>query len=128
MTTPHQSADAYEEPRARARESDRRVADTEDAATDGAHRSFADRHTVVNREKERCGGVKIGSAFFGSLTATSPRLVWLFEECGQADDVRWPVQARLAARRGVPVAQQWPRETGGSRTVPSRRPAASVDR
>jgi hypothetical protein len=29
-----------------------------------------DRHSVVNREKEQYGGIKVGSAFFGWLTAT----------------------------------------------------------
>jgi hypothetical protein len=32
--------------------------------------SGRDRRTVVDREKERYGGVKVGSAFFGWLTAT----------------------------------------------------------
>ncbi len=30
----------------------------------------ADRHTVVAREKDAYGGIKVGSAFFGWLTAT----------------------------------------------------------
>ena len=38
----------------------------EELAEDSAH----DRHSVVSREKEEYGGVKIGSAFFGWLTAT----------------------------------------------------------
>ena len=41
---------------------------------DGAEPAYADgredRSTVVGREKEKYGGVKIGSAFFGWLTAT----------------------------------------------------------
>ena len=34
-----------------------------------------DRHSVVGREKEEFGGVKIGSAFFGWLTATGMALL-----------------------------------------------------
>ena len=34
-----------------------------------------DRRTVVGREKERHGGVKVGSAFFGWLTATGTALL-----------------------------------------------------
>ena len=30
----------------------------------------ADRHTVVARQKDAYGGIKVGSAFFGWLTAT----------------------------------------------------------
>ena len=33
----------------------------------------ADRHTVVAREKDAYGGIKVGSAFFGWLTATGTR-------------------------------------------------------
>jgi hypothetical protein len=39
-------------------------------ADDGARPAPADRHSVVAREKERYGGIKWGSAFFGWLTAT----------------------------------------------------------
>lgn len=35
----------------------------------------ADRHAVVEREKEAYGGVKIGSAFFGWLTATGTAIL-----------------------------------------------------
>ncbi len=44
-------------------EQDSRFADHDDAVTE-------DRRTVVGREKEEHGGIKIGSAFFGWLTAT----------------------------------------------------------
>jgi hypothetical protein len=75
MTTPHQSPDAYEQTTARARDADRRVADSKDNATGGAHVPTVDRHTVVSREKERYGGIKIGSAFFGWLTATGTAVI-----------------------------------------------------
>jgi hypothetical protein len=35
----------------------------------------SDRHTVVSREKERYGGIKWGSAFFGWLTATGTGVI-----------------------------------------------------
>lgn len=35
----------------------------------------SDRHTVVGREKERYGGIKWGSAFFGWLTATGTGVI-----------------------------------------------------
>jgi len=37
---------------------------------DATHSSSRNRHTVLTREKDEFGGVKIGSAFFGWLTAT----------------------------------------------------------
>ena len=40
-----------------------------------AHAAVPDRHTVVGREKEEHGGIKIGSCFFGWLTATGMALV-----------------------------------------------------
>jgi stearoyl-CoA desaturase (delta-9 desaturase) len=30
---------------------------------------------------------------------TSARLIWLFERLGWVSDVRWPIQARLDAKR-----------------------------
>src|SRR4051812_9269082 len=37
--------------------------------------SRSDRHSVVAREKERYGGIKWGSAFFGWLTATGTAVI-----------------------------------------------------
>jgi hypothetical protein len=42
---------------------------------DGAHTLTSDRHAVVGREKERYGGIKWGSAFFGWLTATGTAVI-----------------------------------------------------
>ena len=44
--------------------------ETTDESEDFTEDSALDRRSVVNREKEEFGGVKIGSAFFGWLTAT----------------------------------------------------------
>jgi hypothetical protein len=42
-----------------------------DAIVDaGSHAAATDRHSVLSREKQRYGGIKWGSAFFGWLTAT----------------------------------------------------------
>jgi hypothetical protein len=41
----------------------------------GAHAVTSDRHAVVSREKERYGGIKWGSAFFGWLTATGTAVI-----------------------------------------------------
>jgi len=46
-----------------------------DRTTDGAHALTPDRHAVVSREKERYGGIKWGSAFFGWLTATGTAVI-----------------------------------------------------
>lgn len=43
----------------------------------GAHESRHDRRSVVSREKEKYGGIKIGSAFFGWLTATGATVLLL---------------------------------------------------
>jgi hypothetical protein len=42
---------------------------------DGAHTLTSDRQAVVGREKERYGGIKWGSAFFGWLTATGTAVI-----------------------------------------------------
>jgi hypothetical protein len=42
---------------------------------DGAHVATDDRKTVVAREKQRYGGIKWGSAFFGWLTATGTAVI-----------------------------------------------------
>ena len=48
--------------------------DTTDA--DGAHAAvLSDRRSVVSREKDRYGGIKWGSAFFGWLTATGTAVI-----------------------------------------------------
>jgi hypothetical protein len=52
------------------RDGDGRVDSAEAAAVPAT-----DRHSVVAREKERYGGVKIGSAFFGWLTATGTAVI-----------------------------------------------------
>ena len=44
--------------------------DPSDGNDDSADRLARDRRSVVEREKEEFGGVKVGSAFFGWLTAT----------------------------------------------------------
>lgn len=49
--------------------------DPTDENEDLAEDSPRDRHSVVEREKEEFGGVKIGSAFFGWLTATGTALL-----------------------------------------------------
>lgn len=49
--------------------------DPTDENEDFAEDSPRDRHSVVEREKEEFGGVKIGSAFFGWLTATGTALL-----------------------------------------------------
>ena len=51
---------------------DRHSVDREsvDRDRDSVDRDGVDRHSVVAREKEMYGGVKVGSAFFGWLTAT----------------------------------------------------------
>ena len=49
--------------------SDDDYAATEDAGHHGAVAATPNRHDVVAAEKERHGGVKVGSAFFGWLTA-----------------------------------------------------------
>lgn len=41
----------------------------------GAHAVASDRHAVVGREKDRYGGIKWGSAFFGWLTATGTAVI-----------------------------------------------------
>jgi hypothetical protein len=41
----------------------------------GSHAVRSDRHSVVSREKERYGGIKWGSAFFGWLTATGTAVI-----------------------------------------------------
>jgi hypothetical protein len=45
-------------------------AESTDRSYDDSVGQPADRRTVVNRQKEAHGGIKIGSAFFGFLTAT----------------------------------------------------------
>jgi MFS family permease len=49
---------------------DRRAHRRQAEFDDGSPAVASDRHAVVSREKERYGGIKWGSAFFGWLTAT----------------------------------------------------------
>jgi hypothetical protein len=59
------------------RDSEPRTTDAE-RRTDGAHAVDSNdsiRNTVVERERESFGGAKIGSAFFGWLTATGTALI-----------------------------------------------------
>jgi hypothetical protein len=44
-------------------------------SNDGAYTVTSDRHAVVGREKERYGGIKWGSAFFGWLTAIGTAVI-----------------------------------------------------
>jgi len=46
-----------------------------DTGSDTSPDLFSDRHSVIAREKERYGGVKWGSAFFGWLTATGTAVI-----------------------------------------------------
>jgi hypothetical protein len=46
-----------------------------DVSARGAHAPAVDRQAVLRREKERYGGVKLGSAFFGWLTATGMSVI-----------------------------------------------------
>lgn len=55
---------------------DDRVDTTDDTVvTEPVVEPAVDRHSVVAREKERYGGVKVGSAFFGWLTATGTAVI-----------------------------------------------------
>jgi hypothetical protein len=44
-------------------------------SSEGSHVAPTDRRAVVSREKERYGGIKWGSAFFGWLTATGTAVI-----------------------------------------------------
>jgi hypothetical protein len=55
---------------------DRRpLADSTDSDSGARAAVLSDRHSVVSREKERYGGIKWGSAFFGWLTATGTAVI-----------------------------------------------------
>src|SRR4051812_21123029 len=77
MTTPHPSPDAHEETGSRSPDAGRRSTGAPDTpeTPGGAHGPPVDRRTVVSREKERYGGIKVGSAFFGWLTATGTAVI-----------------------------------------------------
>jgi len=83
MSTPDQAQPAYRSSDSNdhitsaERETDRRVMNAPErtATTAGAHRPALDRRTVLDREKQRYGGVKIGAAFFGWLTATGTAVI-----------------------------------------------------
>jgi hypothetical protein len=66
---------------------------------DGARVPGTDRHSVVQREKERYGGIKWGSAFFGWLTATGTAvlLTALLAAAGAAVGVANETDAAQAA-------------------------------
>ena len=51
------------------------VQDSVDAGRSAGGAHTPDRHVVVGREKERYGGIKWGSAFFGWLTATGTAVI-----------------------------------------------------
>jgi hypothetical protein len=46
-----------------------------DAVASGGAHAVADRHSVVQREREQYGGIKWGSAFFGWLTAAGTAVI-----------------------------------------------------
>ena len=80
--------DAHEPRSAATRESD-----------GGSHAALSDRHSVVSREKERYGGIKWGSAFFGWLTATGTAVILtaLLVAAGTAVGVATDTDATQAA-------------------------------
>lgn len=70
MTTPQESHPENGATRV-SRDGRNGAPDLSDRADDGgATAATTDRHAVLRREKERYGGIKWGSAFFGWLTAT----------------------------------------------------------
>ena len=77
-------------------ENDPTTRDAHDARTRDAHdaagRVERDREAVVAREKEEYGGVKVGSAFFGWLTATGTAVL-LTALAAAAERVKQQLQA-----------------------------------
>jgi hypothetical protein len=65
----------------------------------GSHAVQSDRRSVVSREKERYGGIKWGSAFFGWLTATGTAVILtaLLVAAGTAVGVATETDATRAA-------------------------------
>jgi hypothetical protein len=78
VSTEHPSSDAQDRRGGGIHGTDRRVTVDEnhggDAAS-GARAAGPDRQAVVGRQKERYGGIKWGSAFFGWLTATGTAVI-----------------------------------------------------
>jgi hypothetical protein len=72
----------------------------------GSHAVQSDRHSVVSREKERYGGIKWGSAFFGWLTATGTAVILtaLLVAAGTAVGVATETDAGEAAGRAADEA------------------------
>jgi hypothetical protein len=80
MSTPSESHSAEHRERhpGNAARTDERVPHPRDEHRDdgiGARAATSDRDTVVAREKDRYGGIKWGSAFFGWLTATGTAVI-----------------------------------------------------
>ena len=75
MSTSSHSSDTG--PRERDSDSDirDRIPRTSDSADGASAAVLSDRHSVVAREKDRYGGIKWGSAFFGWLTATGTAVI-----------------------------------------------------
>jgi hypothetical protein len=78
-----------------------------DRSTDGSHALTPDRHAVVSREKERYGGIKWGSAFFGWLTATGTAVILtaLVAAAGAAVGVATDTDAADAAGEAAAQAE-----------------------
>jgi len=78
-----------------------------DTTPDGAHAAPVDRHSVVRREKERYGGIKWGSAFFGWLTATGTAVILtaLLAGAGTAVGVATDTEAGEAANQASEAAE-----------------------
>ena len=72
---------------------------TESAYVDGRE----DRRTVVGREKEKYGGVKIGSAFFGWLTATGAAVLLKSSSSTCASNAE-PTMSKKVSSNGKPIA------------------------
>ena len=77
-----------------------------DDTSDGAY-AAADRRSVVAREKERYGGIKWGSAFFGWLTATGTAVILtaLLAAAGTAVGVATDTEAGAAAGQAAREAE-----------------------
>lgn len=67
-----------------------------------------DRATIVARQRERFGGIKVGSAFFGWLTATGMAVLLI-------------ALPRPGSRSVSPRTPAWMRPPNNHRTTPARR-------
>jgi len=74
-----------------------------DRITTPTTRPGRDRHSVLNRQKDEFGGVKIGSAFFGWLTATGTALLLtaFVAAAGTAFSVATDTDARRATSQAA---------------------------